>query len=399
MKSLIKQVVVGVFDLFRKIIGQFDPKNKVYFLGTTDPAIIQNITERFRFYAPHLELTILGKNELRFLDIFKIQFGLNPILIWGQDSRIPFWLRKLRSDIYDVNFTTNPGDGWEWVRFGEAVATVAEKASDASSRFNEIVAVLKTQKKNKVFLFGTGPSLDWSWQKTWNDGYRVVCNTIVRDKELFDFISPDFIAAGDAIYHFGHTDFARAFRKDLKRRLSETKVHFIYPAQFHMIVIRELGEFKERLIPIPVGKSKSISNDLTKDFHLPALGNALALLLLPVGCTLSRNVYLWGFDGRAPTDKLFWSNSIKHSYPELMGSLQAAHPKFYDHHVPKEDPNKYVKTVLGDVLEEAFNEAENKGWSFTMMHFSWTRALQKRFKVGFDIPRDEKPAHYGTATT
>ncbi|WP_458868572.1 hypothetical protein, partial [Enterococcus faecium] len=81
------------------------------------------------------------------------------------------------------------------------------------------------------------------------------------------------------------------------------------------------------------------------------LGNVLNKLLLPLGCNLSKHVGLWGFDGRAPKDQLFWSNSQKQSYTELMPTLQAAHPAFFDHFVPRENPEKYVQSVHGDVLE------------------------------------------------
>ena len=83
-------------------------------------------------------------------------------------------------------------------------------------------------------------------------------------------------------------------------------------------------------------------------FQLPKLGNVLALMLLPLGCSLSRTVYLWGFDGRAPQDKLFWANSSKHTYPELMPALQKAHPCFFDHYVPHHDPARYVNQFHGE---------------------------------------------------
>lgn len=200
----------------------------------------------------------------------------------------------------------------------------------------------------------------------------------MRDRQLWNHIKPHFIVAGDAIYHFGHTEFARTFRKDLKARLRETETFFVYPELFDSIVQRECAEFSDRLIPVPKGSAQKVNIDLTQNFELPGLHNVLGLLFLPLGCTMSRHVYLWGFDGRAPGDKLFWSNSRKHSYPELIPELQKAHPRFFDHFIPKDDSNKYIKLAFGNLLENCLTAAESEGWQFVMMHHSWTPTLAKR---------------------
>ena len=222
--------------------------------------------------------------------------------------------------------------------------------------------------------------MERAFDREWSDGYRIVCNTIVRDSGLWKHLDPDFIVAGDAIHHFGHTKFAESFRRDLSNRLEETQTFFVYPEQFHVIVQRELHAHEDRLIPIPVSQNPRLNLNLCADFALPNLGNVLALLLLPLACTLSKKVYLWAFDGRAPNDRLFWSHSEKHSYPELLQELLNAHPAFFEYFVPSDHSGKYVKDVFGDRLDKTLQMAEAKGWEFTMMHRSWTDTLQKRFR-------------------
>ena len=85
-----------------------------------------------------------------------------------------------------------------------------------------------------------------------------------------------------------------------------------------------------------------------------------------------------GFDGRAPNDKLFWSNSSKHYYPEFIEELQNAHPSFFENYVPKDDPQSYAREYQGEILDEKMIEAESEGWKFLMLHKSWTPTLQKR---------------------
>jgi hypothetical protein len=63
-----------------------------------------------------------------------------------------------------------------------------------------------------------------------------------------------------------------------------------------------------------------------------------------------------------------------------MPTLLERHPAFFRHYVPVEKPSTYVQNVHGDALDAALQAAEAQGWSFTMMHKSWTPTLQKRFK-------------------
>jgi hypothetical protein len=254
--------------------------------------------------------------------------------------------------------------------------------SAVRKRLNERITVLRQEAKSKCYIFGTGPSLEKAIDRKWDDGYRVVCNTIVRDPILWDYLKPDFVVAGDAIYHYGHTEFARAFRRDLRARLEGSNTLFLYPAQFHAVIEREFDGLEGQLIPIPYGWKRKVNVDLSQSFQLPNHGNVLGLLLLPLACTLSKHVYLWGFDGRAPNDKLFWKNSSKHTYPEFMEELKKAHPKFFDHYVPASDPNKYTRDTQGDRLELALQIAEKEGWTFEMMHPSWTLTLQRRYHGG-----------------
>jgi hypothetical protein len=126
--------------------------------------------------------------------------------------------------------------------------------------------------------------------------------------------------------------------------------------------------------------AKTIHHGLIGNFYFPILGNVLPMLL-SAACTLSKNIFLWGFDGRAPGDTLFWNHSPKHDYPEFMPGLQKAHPAFFNHLAPTaSNPLKYVELVHGDELEHSLHEARKAGWEFTMLHQSWTPLLQKLYK-------------------
>ena len=307
----------------------------------------------------------------------------NPVLLY-EFERLNT-RQRFDQKYFDINWNKNPHEGWEWHRLLNYINrnNLIHRDRENINSKNEFIKYLNIiEKKNKkrCYLFGTGPSLSKAFDRKWDDGYKVVCNTIVKDKKLWNYLNPEFVVAGDAIYHFGFTKFAEKFRSDLKKRLRETKTLFVYPDVFDLFVKREFIEFINRLIPIPIGDSNRVDVDLSDNFFLPGLGNVLPLLLLPLGTTLSKNIYMWGFDGRAPKDKLFWKNSNKHTYPKLISSIQEAHPAFFNYYAPKSNPSKYIHLFHGDILDEQMKVAENRGFKYIMMHKSWTDTLQKRYQ-------------------
>lgn len=304
-------------------------------------------------------------------------FAHGPVLLYGPKREdVPRW-HRLFNNTFNINERTFATEAWSW--FDARVHLEGSPSVEtARSNYDRWRRSLDPSLKC-AYVFGTGPSLASAIDRDWSDGYRVVCNTIVRDRELWHHLQPQAITAGDALYHFGYTEFARTFRKDLINRLRETpETVFIYPDYFHARVALDLPIEPHRLIPVPTGRATTVHDCLSERFELPALGNVLNKLLLPIGCALSKRIGLWGFDGRAPADKLFWSNSSKHAYPELMHTLQAAHPAFYDHFVPKADPEQYVRSVHGDVLEHCLASGEAAGFKFEMLHLSWTETLMRR---------------------
>jgi hypothetical protein len=360
-----------------------DKKNIVLVKNDKATKNIEEIANRLKFYSPETSLSISPS--------IRAYFSRDPVLLYGQPYLINPILDHLRYGIFDIDFTTNPLDGWEWSKLAVLCANPRSNLSQVKFRFNQRIERIKKDGFSKSYIFGTGPSLGRAETQDWSDGYRIVCNTIVRNQKLWNHIDPHFIVAGDAIYHFGHTLFARTFREDLARRMSETDTCFLYPDSFDPIVQRELKTFSDRLFPIPVSSRKQVHQDLTSSYSLPGMGNVLPLLLIPLGCTLSKNIFMWGFDGRAPDDKLFWSNSKTESYPELLDELKKAHPAFFNHYIPREDPFKYVKEVHGDILDISLTDAENEGFRFTMMHHSWTPVLQKRASYDEVSPKENLP--------
>lgn len=348
--------------------------------GGASPDKSSEVEARLRFLIAHLDQRLEVRQVAAALPLDYVR---STAVAAADSTALAVFPRRRLRWVADLDYETNPVDGWDLMDLGTAVAGRGTRSAAIAARqaFSDRVAKLKAEGQRPVYLFGTGPSLQLAAERSFDDGIVVACNTIVRDKQLWDHLQPDFLTAGDAIYHFGHTAHARAFRADALQRLRESngRTMFVYPAQFDIVVRSEFRDVEPQLVPIPHGDHTDISVDLVKRFRLPHLGNVLNNSLLPLGCTLSKDVRLWGFDGRAPQDTGFWANSDRHSYPELMQTIRDAHPAFFSDSIPSGNEIKYVTTVHGDLLDERLTEAESRGFTFRMLHRSWTPTLQKRY--------------------
>lgn len=369
--------VNNVVDLLRT------PLRQPHVLLVTGDAVDSKVSEveaRLRFLLSHLDDNVHIRRARAASPLAYLRSA--AIAAADSDAVSTSACRRLRW-VADLDYDANPTDGWALMDVGVALTHSPRRKTLAADRtaFVDHVHTLKAHGPRPVYLFGTGPSLQLAGQRSFADGTAIVCNTIVRDPELWHHLAPSFFTAGDAIYHFGHTPHASAFRADALRRLqeSEGRTLFVYPAQFDVIVRSEFRDVQSLLVPIPRGEHTDPTVDLTRCFGIPPLGNVLTDLLLPLGCTLSNDVRLWGFDGRAPGDSGFWANSDRHAYPELMQSIRDSHPAFFAEKVPEGSEDRYVRKVHGDLLDDRLTEAEERGFQFRMLHPSWTPTFHKRY--------------------
>jgi hypothetical protein len=309
------------------------------------------------------------------------------VLDFTPRSRTKMRLAGMHEKWYWVNPDLEPLGAWELAR--AVNDTIDKKLRDdfvlaSHQRFKIAANKLRQERNGVVTLFGTGPSLAFSENiaPMFKNGINVVCNTIVRDPQLWNALKPDFICAGDAIYHFSQCEHAVRFRSDLLARMSKSpNTLFVFPELFLGIVKRDLAPILNQCIAVPWGQDPKLVIDLTTSFLLPGTGNVFNLLMYPLGTTLAKNIAFIGFDGRAPTDTLFWKNSTKHTYEEhTFAEMRQKFPAFFTEMVPTDNPTKYVQALHGTSLDMEMNAAETeKGYRHLMLHPSWTKTFNDRY--------------------
>ena len=289
-------------------------------------------------------------------------------------------LKTLFAGIY-IDPQTDEKAAWGLCDIARITFSASSQHCKAHKSVGVIVKKVREQNRSCVYVFGTGPSLGLASGCSFHDGYRVVCNTIVKSAQTWNQLKPDIIVAGDALYHFSHVDHARRFRSDLNLRMSEWPAYFVYPERFHPLVRNTVdSKFRDYLVPAATNKRVRFHDCGSYRWELPfGLGNALGSLLLPIACGLSKDIRLLGFDGRAPCDRGFWSNSNEHAYLEEIERMKSEFPGFYERSVPVTDPNRYIRKVHGDKFEEALIDAEKSGFQFRFLTKSYTAIFAERY--------------------
>ncbi len=300
------------------------------------------------------------------------------ILIWDKKSQQNnLLIRKLEQKVIKLDRHELTWDGWVWSTLGNTLISGERLTTpvEAQIRFNQYVKSLPKYKK--AYVFGTGPSLDTAYQFDFSDGYRIVCNTIVKNQRLLKHISPHFIVAADAIYHFANNLHAYQFRRDLESALDLTQAMFLTSDFFVYLLKYHHPRIYSRTIPVRtdlIGMDPNgIYLDMKNNLAYTGLPNILNSLLLPLGTSLANEINLLGFDGRAPNEISFWQNSGANSYEELKPTIKAAHPGFFT----GIDYEEYAHSQSNSA-EKIMTLGEQMGKKYYCLNQSFIPAMQKR---------------------
>jgi hypothetical protein len=341
--------------------------------------------------------------------VFFFIFTFRIVLIWDCKTGL---LRKLTRlpHVFDIDYKRNRVEGWQYFN---AYNLVARPTSNVGLKTNKkfyggpgggfskeppgrrrhpqpkIDATLAgrdkttpenffnfemTPKKDKCYAFGTGESLDTAYDYDFSDGYKIVCNTMIKNIELMTHIKPDFLVFADAIYHFGPSIYAFAFRNALSEFVScFPSCIILIPELLYYHFIHNNPGLEKKVYLVPLCKHREVNNDLKKEYCYHRFENILNLLILPLASTLADNIYFLGFDGRSKSSKRFWEYSKKNNFIDLLPLQESAHPGFF----VRGDYESYTEE-LAEQTEMIMQHGENMGKSYYSLNASHNKAMKKR---------------------
>jgi hypothetical protein len=227
-------------------------------------------------------------------------------------------------------------------------------------------------------LFATGPSLgDIDAAAVVREGaLRIVCNSVVSNPELLRLIDPHVLTFGDAAFHFGHSEYASQFRRDVLAALeAHPSMLVVVPAEFVRLMPGITSVHGNRVVPLPI--SRPGATDVRALWHRGSMlrtGNIMTMAMLPLAVFSPGAVELFGFDGRAPTDSGFWKHSSAAQYDALYESVRVAHPAFFSE---RDFVKYYDKHCV--VVARMVGRLEKLGHPVRVLTKSYIPALETRY--------------------
>jgi hypothetical protein len=279
-----------------------------------------------------------------------------------------------------------------------------KKSIDNFSRLLSEVSQFK-----KGYVFGSGPSLEkYGFNFDYSDGFRIVCNSIVKNEDLFEYIKPHVLAFGDAQHHASPCIYASTFRQNVLTAQDKFNFYIFTKDYFYPLLVIHYPEIRHRIIGIEApgvwdlsiseilrmvllkphkipwfdkipGHDEEFNFPTPQKFFLRSAGSILPSYMIPLASTVCTNVFILGADGRDPNgrkpdDTYIWSYSSSCQYDDvIMQTAFETHPSYF-----RDRPFTEVMDRYAEIYELLLKFGENSGKKYFALTPSFIPALSAR---------------------
>lgn len=236
--------------------------------------------------------------------------------------------------------------------------------------------VLYYQGKTKAYCHVTGPSFDNYRNYSFDsDAIQIICNSIVKNIDFLHYINkPDILCFADAVFHFGTSEYAKQFRKNVEEVVEKYQCFVILPDTILPVFYFNYPKLRPFLIGIESKYLGSFNFPKSKELWHFNTGNILSFLMLPIASSLVDRIFIFGADGRESNETYFWKHSSTAQYSGLMATVFEQHPSFFR----DRDYNNYYDTHC-DLLRKLIEYGEAKGKVYKSLTPSFIPVLKSRY--------------------
>lgn len=227
--------------------------------------------------------------------------------------------------------------------------------------------------KNRVAVFGTGPSLSDAWNHDFSNVDTIAANSMVKNIGLLDHLKPKLIVCADPIFHAGVSTYAEEFREYLRYAVQRYGCSVMVPERDCHIYQDYFKDDGFDIFSVPLQKRDEPNYKMLEDFSVTSTGNILTLFLLQLAFSVADTVDIYGCDGRPKSENsYFWSHDKSAQLNDKMDDIQRAHPGFFN--ISYDDYyDEHCET-----LDRFLSAAEVTGKTPVSQTFSHIPALIKR---------------------
>ena len=262
-------------------------------------------------------------------------------------------------------------EGSHYIDIGFWLADKRALIADNSLKFRKLASTLG--RFEQAYVLATGPSIANYRRYDYSNALTIVCNSVINDDELMDFVQPQILVFADPIFHFGPSQYAAKFRATLARSAEKYDYTICIPIKYYPLFTAVMPELAERTIAIPFLKDRKFNFDLNKEFEVKTTANILTFLMVPLASTFAERIGFLGCDGRPLIENTyFWGHHSNVQFNDKMANIRAVHPGFFNI-----DYNDYYLEHC-QTLEAQLADGEAIGKKFISLGFSHIPALSKR---------------------
>lgn len=276
------------------------------------------------------------------------------------------------------------------------------------SKNNFSVLLSKIKGFDRGYVFGTGPSLDNAIEFDFSDGFRVVCNSIVKNENMMNHIKPHLLVFGDCVHHTSPCKYAAAFRRAAVEAVNKFNCH-ILTEDYHLpLLLAHYPELEDSIIGINApgvwemsfaeimrmlltrphklpwfdkipGHNEKYNFPTLEKFYVRLTGSVLPSYMVPVASSACKEICIIGADGRdpkgrKPDETYIWSYSSTCQFYDLMETAFDTHPSYFRDRPFTEDFKIYCENFDGLI-----SYGESIGKDYCSLTHSFIPALAKRF--------------------
>jgi FkbM family methyltransferase len=293
------------------------------------------------------------------------------VLLWQQNALTPEVETLLKGKkIFRVDAEKVRMEGSFYIEANLWLQPQKEKRiSENREKFHKLKGKFSHYKK--CHLLATGPSINRFKYEDYKDSLVVGCNSVFINEEIMARAGLDVLVFGDPIFHFGPSQYASDFRRQLLPAVRRYGFSIVIPFKYYGLFIDNYPELEPYVIGIPYEKEKDYNNRLLDDFCLKTTANILTFLMIPVGASFSNRLHILGCDGRPmDEDSYFWGHNKTTQLNDKMENIQQVHPGFFNI-----DYNEYYETHI-EVLTGQLESCRRDGVLVTNETFSHIPPLQ-----------------------
>ncbi|MBT5566616.1 MAG: hypothetical protein HOJ91_13125 [Rhodospirillaceae bacterium] len=315
-------------------------------------------------------------------DSYKNLSKIDAILVWNTArsstvSEAQKLGQQFNAEVVLIDPTTVQQETLDAIRFAYSLWTTDELKKLVEESYFKFERHAARWQGKAISTFGNGPSLGQVVKEgvDLGDTVRAVCNSTICDDEALNFLQPELLFCGDPVQHCGVSRYAGQFRKDLAAALSNSdRVLFTqlgYVPYFKSVTPEDCHD---RIIGIGNDRRPDFNLDLRSEFLTAATANIFTMLVLPVACTVSTDIQVFGCDGMSFSESTKpWSHAKEDDYMGRMSVTHRVHKGFWQRNY-EEEYWSYCRD-----LSELLNHAEQHGCNIQVRTPSFVPALAKRF--------------------